>query len=42
MKKVVKIVVLTGFMLGLIVVGQYSNKPDFMGQSSPESETIKA
>lgn len=40
MKKAVKIVILTGFMLGLVLVGQYSNKPDYYGQSSPVSETV--
>ncbi|CAM4328128.1 NprX family peptide pheromone [Bacillus manliponensis] len=40
MKKAAKIVILTGFVFGLVLAGQYSNKPDYYGQSSPVSEKV--
>ncbi|WP_369901073.1 hypothetical protein [Bacillus manliponensis] len=41
MRKVVKSITLIGFIVSLVVAGQYVMKPDIYGQSSPESETIK-
>lgn len=40
MGKIVKSVVLTAFVLALVTFGQYSNKPDYYGQTAPISETV--